>query len=233
MSIQVPDMPELELSELLAYEKETTGLYISGHPMDQFHRVLRNTSIQPISRIMAEDSSFVDGETVTVAGVIQSVTTKSTRNNSLMAYVVLEDDTASVETLVFAAVLSQYENLLQTGAVVVMEARISVRDEKATQLIANKVDSVESFLRTAKSAARKLGELSACTRLYLKIPSEDSVQYRKTRAILNMFPGNVQAVLYFADTGLRRGTLCSPERVMLNELRLLLGESSVVEKNRA
>ena len=67
-------------------------------------------------------------------------------------------------------------------------------------------------------------------KLYLKLPTEDCVQDRKTRAILNMFPGTVQAVLYFADSGVRRGTSCALRDDMLGELRAILGESSVVLK---
>ena len=230
MSLTVPDIPELELHERLAFEKETTGLYLSGHPMDQYHQALRHTSVSPISRITGEEPDCADGDVVTVAGVIQTVTTKATRSNSLMAYVTLEDDTASVETLVFPSALTQFEPLLRAGSVVVMEAKVSVRDEKATQLIVNRVENVEDFLRTARKPVRTLGAPSACSRLYLKLPSENDPLFGKVKAILNMFPGRTQAVLYFADTGVRRGALCTPERVMLDELRRILGSASVVEK---
>ena len=67
-------------------------------------------------------------------------------------------------------------------------------------------------------------------KLYLKLPSEGCLADRKTRAILNMFPGSLQAVLYYADSGVRRGTVCSVREDMLTELRALLGENSVVLK---
>ena len=68
------------------------------------------------------------------------------------------------------------------------------------------------------------------SRLYLRLPSEQSPLFGKVRATLNMFPGNVAAVLYFADTGVRRGTQCGLRGDMLQELRALLGEDSVVLK---
>ena len=67
-------------------------------------------------------------------------------------------------------------------------------------------------------------------KLYLRLPSENTVADRKTRAILNMFPGPVPVILYFLDTKARRGTACTPMPAMLDELRGLLGEGSVVPK---
>lgn len=225
-----PEIPELSPSELLAGEKETTGLYISGHPMDQYRKALRRTSAAPIERVTGEDADFNDGDSVTVAGVIQAFSTKTTRSNTLMAYVTLEDDTASVECLVFASTLSRVEPILQPGTAVAIEGRVSIRDEKAAQLIVNSVTPMEDYLAQGRAQQLRLGQVSDAGKIYLKLPSEDSLEYCKTRAILNMFPGSVPVVLYFADTRVRRGTTCTPEAVMLIELRSLLGEDSVVEK---
>ena len=229
-SVRPPDIPELPLRERLAYEKETTGLYITGHPMDQYRDALRSTAAIPIVRITGEEADRGDGETVTVAGVVQAFSTKTTRSNSLMAYVTLEDDTASVECLVFSSALSRFEALLQIGSPVAIEGRVSIRDEKAAQLIVNTVQEMDRFLQAADNPPLRLGTVSPADKLYLKLPSEDSPVYAKTRAILNMFPGPSPTVLYFADTGARRGTTCTLEAVMLSELRSLLGDGSVVEK---
>ena len=67
-------------------------------------------------------------------------------------------------------------------------------------------------------------------KLYLKLPSEDSLEFAKTRAILNMFPGESAVVLYFADTGVRRGTHCGLRENMMLELQRLLGKENVVLK---
>ena len=75
-----------------------------------------------------------------------------------------------------------------------------------------------------------LHRVSPCRKLYLKLPSENGPEYRKTRGILNMFPGEIPVVLYFADTDVRRITHCTPEQVMLQELQALLGKAQVVEK---
>ena len=136
----------------------------------------------------------------------------------MMAYVTLEDDTSSMELLAFSNVIAKSGNLLAENSAVVAEGRLSVRDEKAPQMVLNEIHAVDEV---AKPEPQKL---------YLKIPSEGSTEDRKTRAILKMFPGDLQAVLYFADSGIRRGTNCSVREDMLEELRRLLGEKSVVLK---
>ncbi|MBR6413166.1 MAG: DNA polymerase III subunit alpha [Oscillospiraceae bacterium] len=231
MTVQIPEMPEQDLFTILNDEKQTTGLYISGHPMDKYRAALRKTSAVPILEVTGEHAAVRDGELLTVCGVVQGVTTKTTRNNSVMAYVTLEDDTASVEVLVFSSTLSRYETMLLPGTAVALEGRVSLRDEKPTQLIANQVMDIQAFANAGGGERRRtLDRVRPCAKLYLKLPSEDSLEYKKTKAILNMFPGSVPAVLYFADTGCRRGTTCVPETVMVDELRELLGDACVVEK---
>ena len=130
---------------------------------------------------------------------------------------------------------SAVQRLLAEGGVTCSGA--PVRDEKAPQLVVNRFDPLESFTKQApppmaaapRPAAQEQAVLQA-SRLYLRLPSEQSPLFGKVRATLNMFPGNVAAVLYFADTGVRRGTQCGLRGDMLQELRALLGEDSVVLK---
>ena len=107
----------------------------------------------------------------------------------------------------------------------VVAGKISVRDEKAPQLIANQVWPIGQFGQQAKIAAPVKFQ-----KLYLKLPSETGREYRRVRPVLNMFPGRVPVVLYFEDTRLRRQTHCVPEEDLLAELREILGEKNVVLK---
>lgn len=218
----IPKLPELPKNELMQMEKETIGLYLSGHPMDEYRRQLKGSGVVPIGRIMQSfeqsDGVFRDEQIVRIAGIVEHVKMKTTRNNSVMAYVTLEDDTAAMELLVFSNVIAKSGTALQENSVVAVEGRLSVRDEKAPQMVVNEVRPISEV---AKPVPQKL---------YLKLPTEGCIQDRKTRAILNMFPGTVQAVLYFADSGVRRGTSCALRDDMLGELRTVLGESSVVLK---
>ena len=239
--IPAPKLPPLRPAELMQMEKETVGLYLSGHPLDEYRTRLRAAGVTPVLRILQSfeenDGFFHDGQNVRIAGMVEEIRRKTTRNGSMMAYVTLEDDTAAMELLTFSNVLERSGSLLTENAAVVAEGRISVRDEKAPQLVVNRFDPLESFTKQApppmaaapRPAAQEQAVLQA-SRLYLRLPSEQSPLFGKIRATLNMFPGNVTAVLYFVDTGVRRGTQCGLRGDMLQELRALLGEDSVVLK---
>ena len=89
VSMVIPSKPELSRSELMLMERETTGIYISGHPMDDYREYLKGTHVVPIGDLYAEDSRYRDNQIISVAGIVQSVKMKTTRNQSMMAYVVL------------------------------------------------------------------------------------------------------------------------------------------------
>ena len=214
-------------------EKETTGIYISGHPMDDYRALLRGTHVVPIAKLMEDEGVYQDDQIVSVAGIVQSVKMKTTRNNSMMAYVSLEDDTALVEMLAFSNVLNQYGGYLKENTPVVITGRLSLRDDKEPQIVINRARPMSDFENMPAEEVRPepvRPEPPKTGTLYLRLPSEDRVLYPKVRAILNMFPGESGVVLYFADTKLRRGTRCAFHNSMLAELKNVLGEGNVVLK---
>ena len=228
LGIPVPKMNEISRADRMAMEKETTGLYLSGHPMDDYRPYLKNTHVLPIGSLMDEERTVEDESIVSVAGIIQKVRLKTTRNNSMMAYVTLEDDTGSMELLTFSNVLTQFGSLVQEGAAVVVIGRLSIRDEKDPQVVVNRVRSILDY---ADGNLPEEGPQPARGgKLYLRLASEAVPEYRKTRAILNMFPGTSSVLLYFADTQVRRGTMCGFQEDMLQELTALLGKENVVLK---
>ncbi|MCQ2418657.1 MAG: DNA polymerase III subunit alpha [Clostridia bacterium] len=233
--IHIPKIPELSKQDIMAMERESTGLYLTGHPMDEYRPLLKGTHVVPIAEIMeafASDSGrFVDEQIVSVAGVVQSVKMKTTRNNSVMAYIVLEDDNASIEMIVFSKALDQYGNCLKESAAAVVTGRLSARDEKEPQLILNRARPIRDYTsEDEEKPAPEILRVVPGQKLYLKLPSEDSLEYQKTRAIINMFPGTLQTVLYFADTKARRGATCMVRQDMFDELKNLLGAENVVVK---
>ena len=230
-AIPIPKLPELTRAELMAMEKETTGIYISGHPMDDYRPYLKNTHVVPIGALMEEDGRYQDDQIVSVAGIVQSVKMKTTRNNSMMAYVSVEDDTAAIEMLAFSNVLNQFGGYLRENSPVVVTGRLSIRDEKEPQIVINRARPISDFANNpAQDApAPKTAPVKNGT-LYLKISSESDPQLRKIKAILNMFPGDSTVVLYFADTKVRRGTRCTLGEAMIRELQSILGGSNVVLK---
>ena len=228
VAIPIPKLPEMKKADLMLMEKETTGIYLSGHPMDDYRHMLKGTHVVPIAKLMDEESTYRDDEIVSVAGVVQSVKMKTTRNNSMMAYITLEDDTAAVEMLAFSNVLNQYGGYLAENQPVVVTGRLFLRDDKEAQIVINRARPMSDFAQ--ESAPEQEQTLLRDGKLYLKLPTEESPLFGKIKAILNMFPGENQVVLYFADTKQRRGTLCQLDMRMIKELVDVLGDENVVIK---
>ena len=230
-SIEIPELDELSPGDRMLMEKETTGIYLSGHPMDDYRAYLKNTHVIPIATLMSEDCPYQDDQIVSVAGVIQTIKMKTTRNNSVMAYVTLEDDTASIEMLAFSNVISQYGNYLKENAAVVIIGRFSIRDDKDPQIVVNRARPISDYAegRPAEDPVVRAQVLESAT-LYLRLPTEEGRLFGKVKAILNMFPGSSNVVVYFADTKQRRGTKCSLDSRMIQELNHVLGQDNVVIK---
>lgn len=235
LSIAIPRMDELPKAELMAMEKETTGIYISGHPMDDYRQLLKNTSVVPISALTAEDSRFRDDQIVSIAGIVQTVKMKMTRSNTMMAYVTIEDDTASIELIVFSNALNEHGGYLRENAAVVVVGKLSLREDKEAQIIVNRVRPISDF--SDPHVRPILNELvppkqepPQSSTLYLRLSAEGCKEYRKVRAIINMFPGNSQVVIFFADTRRRMAGRCLLRNSMISELKNVLGEANVILK---
>ena len=228
-AIPIPSLPEMNRADMMAMEKETTGIYLSGHPMDDYRPFLKNTHVVPIGSLLDEESSFKDDQIVSVAGIVQNVKMKTTRSGSMMAYVTVEDDTASMEMLAFSNVLNQFGGYLKENSAVVVTGRLSIRDEKEPQIVINRARPISDY------AEREIVEEApkptvANGTLYLQLAGESDPRYNKVKAILNMFPGAGKVVVFFADNRTRRGTTAALDSRMLIELKNLLGEANVVLK---
>lgn len=226
-AIPIPPLKEMKKAELLALEKETTGIYLSGHPMDDYRPYLKNTHVVHIARLMDEESTYTDDQIISVAGIVQTVKMKTTRSNSVMAYVTLEDDTATVEMLAFSNVLSQYGGYLREGSAVVVTGRLSLRDDKEPQIVVNRARPISDFSQQEQPPEPPP---PAAGKLYLRLTTEQDRLFAKVRAIVNMFPGTNPVVVYFADTGKRLGARCALAQMMIEELKNVLGEGNVVVK---
>ena len=224
-TVILPDIPEFSPAELMAMEKETTGLYLSGHPMDQYRAQAQRYGAAPIAAVMAageEDgpARYGDGANVTLAGVVASVRTKTTKNNSLMAYVVLEDATGSIELLCFSRTLTESGAYLKANLPVVVTGRVSVRDEKAPQLMVDRVIPLSGEREAPQSGERVL---------WVKLP-DGGEPFTWLKKLLSMFPGENPAVVYLADRKKKLQTHCLLHDALLAELREVLGEENVVLK---
>ena len=225
-ALHLPNLPEYSPQELMSMEKETTGLYLSGHPMDQYRELARRKGAVSIGSILSDfqreegPQEYRDNQRVSVAGIISTYRTRTTRNNTLMAYVTLEDDTAAMELLCFSRVLEESGSYIRENSAILVTGKISVRDEKEPQLM---VDAI-----------RPLTEVEAqgipAEKLYLRLPSREDPRLRKVSLALSFFPGENETVLYFADCKKRVGTYCQIHPALLEDLRERLGEENVVVK---
>ena len=234
-SLTLPDLPEFSAQELMAMEKETTGLYLSGHPMDGYRELARASGAIQISRIMDDfaqeegPTRFSDGQKVRLAGVVTGSKTKTTKKNTLMAYVMLEDGTGSMEMLCFTRVLEQYGSYLKEGQVISVSGTLSVRDEKAPQLMCDFARPLMGAVR-GETAADSAPQTDRRT-LYLKMPSLDCPEMEMFKKILFMFEGGSNPVrIRLADTGKLIGTTCNLQDSLIREMKARLGEENVVVK---
>ena len=226
-AIPIPKLDEMSKGDMMLLEKETTGIYISGHPMDDYREYLKNTHVVPIGALVEEDNNFQDDQIVSIAGIVQSFKMKTTRNNTMMSYVTIEDDTAAIELIAFSKVLGEFGGYIRENAAVVVTGRLSTRENKDPQIIVNRIRQISDFKNNIDVEDMKVKQNSI---LYLRLPTESDERFGKVKAILNMFPGEKQVVVFFADTKVRRGSKCDIDDRMIPELIRLLGEENVVLK---
>ena len=224
--MELPDLPEYTPQELMSMEKETTGLYLSGHPMDQYRELVKGFGAVTIGSILSdfarEDGprEYRDDQRVSIAGVIATYRTRTTRNNTLMAYVMLEDDTATMELLCFSRTLNESGSFIRENSAILATGKISVRDDKEPQLM---VDTIRPLSNLEEAAGGN-------QTLYLRLPSREDPRLRKVRLTLSFFPGESQVVLYFEDCKKRVGSRCEIHPALVKDLTERLGEENVVVK---
>ncbi|MBQ1351871.1 MAG: DNA polymerase III subunit alpha, partial [Oscillospiraceae bacterium] len=229
--------PEYALSQRMAMEKEATGLYLSGHPMDEYRDLVEKIHAVPIGTILAtfqedeiETNAVQDGEQVTIAGVITSMKTKTTRTNSVMAYVTLEDDTGTIELLVFSRVLSENRAALVENIPVLVTGRISSREEKEPQIMMDSIRLLQEVLQQGLKEEPIAPQVLQGSKLYVRIASKESWEMDHLQRLFFMFPGETPVVLYCADTKQKLGGRCLLHKALLKELNQVLGEENVVLK---
>mgnify|MGYP005806133091 FL=1 len=239
----LPDIPEYAPEELMRQEKEVTGLYLSGHPMAAYRDVARRAGavhIAAVNEDFAQEggpTSFRDEQRITVAGIVTAYRTKATRSGSLMAYATVEDDTASIELLCFSRTLEKYGRLLGEGSAVLIQGKLSVRDEKPPQILCDEVRSLTGHQSGGgpgpePSAPERQGrpgvQVLEGKVLWLRVPSKSHPALAHINRVISMFPGQTPARLVFTDTGKRMGTTCLLGKSLVEELVEALGKENVV-----
>ena len=235
--IVIPHVTEYSKRDLMAMEKETTGLYLSGHPMDEYRGRLGRLGVAPIGAILSDfggedgPSRYADGQNVTVAGIVETVRTRPTKNGALMSYVQLEDDSGSMELIAFQRALDSGGAFLKEGAALLIRGRISVRDEKEPQIMVDTIRPLEEAEAAAPlPAAPRVTAAQTEQKLWVKLPSRYDPALKRIELILTMFPGQQQMVIWCEREQKRIGARCLIHEGLIQELREMLGENNVVVK---
>ncbi len=149
--IRLPDVGEYSKEMKLSFEKEVMGVYISGHPLEEYEaRWRKNISVVTSDFMPDEDSGqpkVVDGAKEIVGGMILERTIKYTKTNKVMAFLTVEDLVGSVEIVVFPRDYEKYSSLLEVDQKVFIQGRVSAEDDKASKMICEKVWSFEDVRR--------------------------------------------------------------------------------------
>lgn len=196
--IALPPVEEYEKHELLRLEKQSTGMYFSGHPMEEYELELRkitkiNIGVINESVIKTEDDEYVstgkglsDGDSIVLGCVIEGRKNKLTRNNAQMAFLTLEDAYGSVEALVFPKILERYSHLLQEGDIVLVKGTLSLREDDEPKVLLNSVEPIRP---------KEVHEI-----LYLRLDTDTEEIRNKVKLYLEDHRGNMEVRLFFKDT---------------------------------
>ena len=225
--IRMPNVEEFEKEELLAQEKDVLGVYISGHPLEEYLPILEK-NVTAYSKEFAIDdetgkSSVEDGKMVIIGGMIVDKTIKYTKNNQIMAFLTLEDLLGTIEVIVFPRDYEKYRNYIEQDAKVLIRGRAQVEEEKDAKLICSEI---HGFDETKKE-------------MWIQFPTKEEFEERQQElfdAISDM-DGEDGVVIYIASPKamkrLPANWNISVNVYSIQKLKEIFGEDNVkvVEKN--
>ena len=251
----MPNLPPLDKRQLLQMEKETTGVYISGHPLDAYADQLGKLTVnarflESLAEETADHGMGWDQKPVRMGGIIAEKKMKATRSGSMMAFVQLEDMYGVTEVLVFPKVYEREAAKLVEDAPVVMAGKLSVREDESPKLLLDRVaplsdmEALDAPRRGGYAPAPTVDEygaplpdtgydrapVRASRRLYLKLTAD---QREEALRILAETPGGICVMLYMAD---EKKTYQAPREYWVDEgydfgaLANLLGADNIVLK---
>lgn len=155
-----PDkVKEYSKRELLNMEKEVAGIYLSGHPLDDFREDLDKMHYPKIAEILDSENdnslNLNDGSEITIVGIISSRRDKLTRSNTNMSFVVLEDFTGSIETIVFPKILTKLDGILTENTIVTIHGRLDIKEDENVKII---VDTAVPFTGASEQYIIKVSD---------------------------------------------------------------------------
>ncbi len=218
---ELPDIGEFQRRVILSMEKEMAGVYISGHPLEEFKPELDRLGITA-SQLAEQDetgsTAVEDGSHVRIGGIITSIRRKPTRSgNGLMGYGMLEDMTGTIEIVAFPSVLEKYDIQLVQDNIVCISGRFNARDEKGNSIL---IEEITPLVKTSETI-----------KLYLRFDCQDTDLKRRVIDVLSRFPGNIPVILY--DVGTKKQSIAPKDRYVnitdgfMEMMESMLGDGNV------
>ena len=212
VSFELTHIDEMPRQELLSMEKTATGMYLSGHPMNSYRSFANSACFIPISDIVSKKTA--DGRRISVVGVLGDIKLKQLKNKNTIAYTTLEDTTGTVDVIVFSAVLASYRSIMTEGSVVVINGKVSEREDRDAEIVCESVELVPESVQN----------IVQITTLYLKIPSTNSKEFNQVCDVLSKYSGESDVIMVCEDSGKK---IMAPDRLKIqpsNELEEALSE---------
>ncbi len=215
----VPEMPK---DMRLQFEKEVTGLYLSGHPMDDYKAFLKGANLQSIADI--QGGKYPDGKRVSVGGIISGLKVRQLKNNNLMANLRIEDFDASVSVTVFGNAYEMYKPILTAGKPVILLGRISEHEDRETEIVFEKCEAISEDFKNKAPQKYKSG-------LYLKIKNTEDPSFSKIKEVLLRNSGDQAVYIVCTDTNRKleapRNMYISYSQKLEKELALIVGDNNI------
>ena len=218
---ELPKIPEMSPKLLLQYEKEMTGVYITGHPLDEYRERLEKMpcSVQVLQEY-AEDEEWekFDRMNVTLGGMIIETRMNTTKANKLMCFITLEDLYGTIECLVFPRIYDRLARMIQNDTVVVIRGTLSLREDEEPKLLVEDIRPLDSADSTPLAPERP-------KRLYLKI--ENRALTPMAQNLLREHPGSMVVRAVIQGTVYELPLRVAPDGELIKALENLLGGGSV------
>ncbi len=147
--IKLPDVGEYSKDMKLGFEKEVLGIYVSGHPLEEYQEIWRGNVTNMTSDFVLEEETNTtvvkDGQSVTIGGIVADKRLKYTKNEKVMAFLQIEDLVGSVEVIVFPKDYEKNADKLIEDKKVFVKGRVSAEDDKDAKLICEKITDFDAI----------------------------------------------------------------------------------------
>lgn len=253
----LPNLPDYPLRQRLALEKEIAGVYITGHPLDDYRDVLGKLPFSTADLDGLEEREdrglSLDGQIVDMGGILTEVKGKATKKGAYMGFITLEDLTGQIECLVFPKVYERYQGMMAVDDLVVLHGRLSIREEEAPKLLVEKLIPLEAWHPEESAPAAPMGQSTAHPvpppkrhtseapkltdaqaaakaprKLYLRL---NRPQMDAASSTLSLYPGSVPVYLHLPAEKMTllapKTGWCDASDGCLNRLNALLGAENV------